>query len=87
MGDPRGFMKYGRQDKNIQPVHDRLKHHNEHYNYPSEEEVKTQAARCMDCGVPFCMTGCPLGKPDSGMERPGLSWSMASGTTGVTGNQ
>jgi len=61
MGDPRGFMKYGRQDKNIQPVHDRLQHHNEHYNYPSEEEVKTQASRCMDCGVPFCMSGCPLG--------------------------
>ena len=61
MGDPRGFMKYGRQDKTIQPVHDRLKHHEEHYNYPSEEEVKTQASRCMDCGVPFCMTGCPLG--------------------------
>jgi len=29
--------------------------------YPSEEKVKTQASRCMDCGVPFCMSGCPLG--------------------------
>ncbi|PLY02071.1 MAG: glutamate synthase [Desulfuromonas sp.] len=61
MGDPRGFMKYSRQDKNIQSVGERLKNHEEHYYYPSEEEVKTQAARCMDCGVPFCMTGCPLG--------------------------
>ncbi len=61
MGDPRGFIKYGRRDKTIQPVDERLRHHNEHYNYPHDEEVKTQAARCMDCGVPFCMSGCPLG--------------------------
>ncbi len=61
MADPRGFIKYGRRDKTIQPVQDRLHHHDEHYNYPSEEEVKIQAARCMDCGVPFCMSGCPLG--------------------------
>ena len=61
MGDPRGFIKHGRRDKTIQPVDERLQHHEEHYNYPSEEKVKTQAARCMDCGVPFCMSGCPLG--------------------------
>jgi len=61
MGDPRGFIKHGRRDKTIQPVDARLQHHDEHYNYPSEEKVKTQAARCMDCGVPFCMSGCPLG--------------------------
>ena len=61
MGDPRGFIKHGRRDRTLQPVNARLQHHEEHYNYPSEEKVKTQAARCMDCGVPFCMTGCPLG--------------------------
>lgn len=61
MGDPRGFMKHGRRDKTIQPVDERLQNHDEHYNYPIEEKIKTQAARCMDCGVPFCMTGCPLG--------------------------
>ena len=61
MGDPRGFMKHGRRDKTMQPVNARLQHHNEHYDYPREEKVKTQASRCMDCGVPFCMTGCPLG--------------------------
>lgn len=61
MGDPRGFMKHGRRDKTIQPVEARLEHHDEHYDYPTEEKIKTQAARCMDCGVPFCMTGCPLG--------------------------
>jgi len=61
MGDPRGFIKHGRRDKTLQPVNGRLQNFDEHYNYPSEEKVKTQAARCMDCGVPFCMTGCPLG--------------------------
>ncbi len=61
MGDPRGFIKHGRRDKTLQPVHSRLQNFDEHYNYPNEEKVKTQAARCMDCGVPFCMTGCPLG--------------------------
>jgi glutamate synthase (NADPH/NADH) small chain len=61
MGDPRGFIKHGRRDKTLQPVDVRLQHFDEHYNYPSEEKVKTQAARCMDCGVPFCMSGCPLG--------------------------
>jgi NAD(P)H-dependent glutamate synthase small subunit len=54
-------MRYGRQDKRIQAVDERLQHHHEHYDYLSEEEVKTQASRCMDCGVPFCMSGCPLG--------------------------
>ena len=61
MGDPRGFIKHGRRDKTLQSVNARLQHHDEHYNYPSEEKVKTQASRCMDCGVPFCMSGCPLG--------------------------
>jgi len=61
MGDPRGFIKHGRRDKTLQPVNVRLQHHDEQYNYPREEKVQTQASRCMDCGVPFCMTGCPLG--------------------------
>jgi NAD(P)H-dependent glutamate synthase small subunit len=61
MGDPRGFIKHGRRDATIRAVNERLQHHDEHYDYPSEEKVKTQASRCMDCGVPFCMSGCPLG--------------------------
>jgi NAD(P)H-dependent glutamate synthase small subunit len=61
MGDPRGFIKHGRRDKTLKPVNARLQNHDEQYNYPREEKVKTQASRCMDCGVPFCMTGCPLG--------------------------
>ena len=61
MGDPRGFMKHERKVSGYAPVPDRLKHYNEFLTILSPEEVKTQGARCMDCGVPFCHTGCPLG--------------------------
>ncbi|NBX24271.1 MAG: hypothetical protein EBR52_09295 [Microbacteriaceae bacterium] len=61
MGEPRGFMKYKRQVSGYAPVTDRLKHYNEFLTILAPEEVKTQGARCMDCGVPFCHTGCPLG--------------------------
>jgi len=53
MGEPRGFMKYERQVSGYAPVPDRLKHYNEFLTILSPEEVKTQGARCMVCGVPF----------------------------------
>jgi NAD(P)H-dependent glutamate synthase small subunit len=61
MGDPKGFMKHTRHVPHLRPVDERLAHHEEHYDIFNEERVQTQASRCMDCGVPFCMTGCPLG--------------------------
>jgi glutamate synthase (NADPH/NADH) small chain len=61
MGDPKGFMKHTRQVPKYLPVDKRLENHEEHIEEFSEEQVQTQASRCMDCGVPFCMTGCPLG--------------------------
>ncbi len=61
MGDPRGFMKHTRQAPHYLPVPERLQHHEEHIEELAEAQVRTQASRCMDCGVPFCMTGCPLG--------------------------
>ncbi len=61
MGDPKGFMKHTRQVPKYLPVDLRLANHEEHIEEFSEEQVQTQASRCMDCGVPFCMTGCPLG--------------------------
>jgi glutamate synthase (NADPH/NADH) small chain len=54
-------MKYGRKVSGYQPVEARLKNYNEFLQILPPEEVKTQGARCMDCGVPFCHTGCPLG--------------------------
>jgi NAD(P)H-dependent glutamate synthase small subunit len=61
MGDPKGFMKHTRSTPKLLPVDERLAHHEEHYEQFNDEQIKTQASRCMDCGVPFCMTGCPLG--------------------------
>lgn len=61
MGDPKGFLKHPRNAPKLLPVEERLKHHEEHYEVFTGEQVRQQASRCMDCGVPFCMTGCPLG--------------------------
>lgn len=61
MGDIRGFMKYQREQYHKEPVEQRLHHYNEFLQILSEPELSKQGARCMDCGVPFCHTGCPLG--------------------------
>jgi glutamate synthase (NADPH/NADH) small chain len=61
MGDVRGFMKYRRSKESKEPVAQRLKHYNEILKVLPNEELKAQGARCMDCGIPFCHTGCPLG--------------------------
>ncbi len=69
MGKPTGFMEFDRKANSRIPVCERIKNHNEFYVYHCEEERKTQASRCMNCGVPFCgsainlkgmVTGCPL---------------------------
>ena len=61
MGDVTGFMKYDRRDFKKQPVGERLKHWAEFNKAMPEETLKTQGARCMDCGIPFCQDGCPIG--------------------------
>jgi len=61
MGDVRGFMKYGRKVGGKEPAPERIKHYREFLTILSEDELRKQGARCMDCGVPFCHTGCPLG--------------------------
>ena len=61
MGDVKGFMKYGRQDFTKQPAAERVKHWKEFTKNLPDEELRKQGARCMDCGVPFCQRGCPIG--------------------------
>jgi len=61
MGKITGFLEYERETPHKEPVPERLKHWREFDLKPSEEELKTQGARCMDCGIPFCHKGCPLG--------------------------
>lgn len=61
MGETTGFMKYGRKDFKKEPASERIKHWKEFYLEMPKEELQTQGARCMDCGVPFCQSGCPIG--------------------------
>lgn len=61
MGKNTGFIEYHKEYPKEQPVPERVKHFREFYETFPDEKLKIQAARCMDCGVPFCHTGCPLG--------------------------
>ncbi len=61
MGKVTGFIEYTRQEAPRRAVAERLKDYREIEQRFAEDDLKTQAARCMDCGVPFCHTGCPLG--------------------------
>ena len=61
MGKPTGFKEFVRELPRKEAVADRVRHYREFVMPLPEEGVKKQAARCMDCGVPFCHTGCPLG--------------------------
>jgi glutamate synthase (NADPH/NADH) small chain len=62
MRDPKGFLTLRRATPGRQAVEERLTHWREFYSTVPESEVQTQAARCMDCGVPFCQgdSGCPV---------------------------
>lgn len=60
MGKPTGFMEYQRESFGRRPVEERVRDWFEVYVPLPEDRVRKQGARCMDCGVPFCHTGCPL---------------------------
>ena len=61
MADPQGFLKHTRELPEKRPVEVRKQDWEELYVPMSEEKTLKQASRCMDCGVPFCHNGCPLG--------------------------
>lgn len=61
MGKITGFMEYPREGWPERPVVERVKDYKEVYATFPQEKLKLQGARCMDCGVPFCNKGCPLG--------------------------
>ena len=61
MGDAQGFLKHGRALPTRRPVPVRLKDWKEVYEPFAEGKLEVQASRCMDCGIPFCNDGCPLG--------------------------
>jgi glutamate synthase (NADPH/NADH) small chain len=60
MGKPTGFLEVERRGRDAAPVEQRLKHWGEFVEVPPSEEVSRQASRCMDCGIPFCHSGCPV---------------------------
>ena len=88
MGEPRGFMKYERTIAGKEPAQERLKHFNEFLTILPTEELVRQGARCMDCGVPFCHTGCPLGNiiPDFNDLVYRNQWHEASQRLHATNN-
>jgi len=61
MGNPTGFLEIGRVGFDRRPVEERIHDWREVYKEFPEDKLKAQASRCMDCGVPFCHQGCPLG--------------------------
>ena len=60
MGKDTGFLEFERQDRSYEPPEVRRKTWNEFYHPLPDPELSRQAARCMDCGIPFCHTGCPV---------------------------
>ena len=67
MGKVTGFLEIDRHDRKYKPAADRIRNYKEFVIPLGDTETKNQAARCMDCGIPFCHTGCPINNqiPDS----------------------
>ncbi len=61
MGKVTGFQEYDRKLPQKLPPAERIKNYNEFESLYTDEELNHQSARCMDCGIPFCHSGCPLG--------------------------
>ena len=88
MADPTGFLKYGRDLPKRRPVDIRIQDWREVYESFPESDLRHQATRCMDCGIPFCHNGCPLGNliPEwNDLSRRG-SWDEAIERLHATNN-
>ena len=60
MGKTTGFMEYERLERGYRPVEERVKSYDEFTGTLDDDELSRQGARCMDCGIPFCHSGCPV---------------------------
>ena len=88
MGKITGFLEFDRKVEQYAPVDERLKNYKE-FTLPMEQkELKEQGARCMDCGIPFCHSGCPLGNliPDFNDAVYHGKWDKASSILHSTNN-
>ena len=61
MGKNTGFLEFEKESPPLRPVKERVRDFQEYDTFFAEEEMQRQASRCMDCGVPYCHMGCPLG--------------------------
>src|ERR1700748_3315103 len=88
MGKVTGFMEYERLEEGYAPVQTRLKHHKEFVIGLKVDDAKVQAARCMDCGTPFCNSGCPVNNiiPDFNDLLYSNQWKHASTVLHSTNN-
>ncbi len=88
MGKPTGFLEFERIDRSYEPVQERIKNWHEFVVPLSEADTKTQAARCMDCGIPYCHTGCPVNNqiPDWNDLVYNGSWQVAAANLHSTNN-
>ncbi|MGB5417665.1 glutamate synthase subunit beta [Algibacter sp.] len=88
MGKVTGFKEFERQDETYTPVKDRVKDYKEFTVPLSEAEITKQGSRCMDCGIPFCHSGCPLGNliPDFNHMVHQGEWQKASWILHSTNN-
>jgi len=88
LGKVTGFKEFERRTHGYKPVEERIRHHKEFTVPLSEADLKTQGARCMDCGVPFCHSGCPLGNyiPDWNDLVYRGRWDEASARLHATNN-
>lgn len=88
MGKVTGFMEFERLEEGYAPVPQRLKHYKEFVIGLKADEAKVQAARCMDCGTPFCNNGCPVNNviPDFNDLVYANQWKQASAVLHSTNN-
>jgi glutamate synthase (NADPH) small chain len=88
MGKITGFKEFERKTPKYLAVDDRVKNYQEFVVPLAKDEVEQQGARCMDCGVPFCHTGCPLGNiiPDFNDQVYNAKWQAALKTLLSTNN-
>jgi len=88
MGKVTGFLEYERLQEASEPKEQRVKHYREFVAHLSDKEASIQGARCMDCGIPFCMTGCPINNiiPDWNDLVYKQNWRQALDTLHSTNN-
>jgi glutamate synthase (NADPH/NADH) small chain len=60
MGKPTGFMEFERQERAYAPIEGRIRNYDEFVEPLAADELSRQGSRCMDCGIPFCHSGCPV---------------------------